>query len=648
MSKEDPHLVSPGKGWMLWPRDRGRRAEERVFLWRTAGGRTLRLASNYPYEIWLDRVFAGDGGVRCAPGEALLDEWDTSQAREVWIRLHYLNARRCSVWYRCLFDDPFLLDLDYHHWQCFEDKSLLFAAKMTRRLPRQNLLLAAPIPGAPLPIELVHSQRQWNVYRRGVAAAQYLPVPFDVKQTYSLEARGPGPFAPTKVDNVVLYVRDRTPPGLCCTSIDLGQIALHRVEVTTTGPVALCYGEVPGFQETWGSASRFNVHLADAVAAGAVGAAPVGTRGCRHVHVVHRAGESFTLQAWRREYPLRWKAAPTADAQNRCILDACRRNLVACVDGGVVDTCWRERTQWVGDLRMSALALRALADNPEVVRHALRQIATSYEEGRAMVQGAWPVKTPGFRDQFMPTYHLAFCLAVLEQDISDPIMLDIVQQSMRAWHRKYVRKGLLRDLPGWHFTDWDPVNEDAAQKKVRGAHAVANCWYYEVCARLGLPSIDLQRFDTTFWMEAVGAYRLLEGGGPSPHATAAALTSLPITKGLGYLRDVQQVSRRVSPYFAYFVAAAFGKFSPQEMVAFIQQYYGPLARQHGTICEKVADTASLAHSWSVGIAWLLASAGSDVGKAPEVTSFQGGAVPQLDTSAPGLGSSPSFATTPAS
>jgi hypothetical protein len=257
---------------------------------------------------------------------------------------------------------------------------------------------------------------------------------------------------------------------------------------------------------------------------------------------------------------------------------------------------------------MSALALRALADNPEVVPHALRQIATSYDPALAMVQGAWPVKTPAFREQFMPTYHLAFCLTALEQDVTDPLVCDVVGRSLRRWQKMYVRDGLLRDLPGWHFTDWDPVNEEASQKRTRGAHAVANCWYYEACTRLGLPSIDLARFDHTFWMESAGAYRLIGGGAPSPHATAAARASLPGRKGLAYLRQERPVQERVSPYFAYFVAAALGKSSIEEMIDFIKRYYGPMASRHGTLYEKIGDSASLAHGWSVGIAWLLVCA----------------------------------------
>src|SRR5262249_10818788 len=154
-------------------------------------------------------------------------------------------------------------------------------------------------------------------------------------------------------------------------------------------------------------------------------------------------------------------------------------------------------------------------------------IATSYDEGRAMVQGAWPVKRPDSRDLFMPTYHLAYCLTVLDHCPDDAHLGALVERSLRRWQSTYLRDGLLRDVPGWHFTDWDSLDGAAGRQASRGAHAVANAWYYEACQRLGLPSIDLAAFETTFWLEDAGAYRLTETGGPSPHATAAALTSLP-------------------------------------------------------------------------------------------------------------------------
>src|SRR5262249_15622938 len=174
--------------------------------------------------------------------------------------------------------------------------------------------------------------------------------------------------------------------------------------------------------------------------------APFGTRGCRYVHVLYpsTAPARPLLRAWRREYPLRWRPVEV-EPEDAVILAACRANLVACVDGGVVDTCWRDRAQWTGDLRMSAAALRALTENPEVVDLALHQIAQSYNPGTGMVNGAWPIRQPG-TDFPIPPFHLAFCLAALEHDPSlrrDPLVRRVVEESLAFWSPPYLRDGLL-------------------------------------------------------------------------------------------------------------------------------------------------------------------------------------------------------------
>jgi hypothetical protein len=135
---------------------------------------------------------------------------------------------------------------------------------------------------------------------------------------------------------------------------------------------------------------------------------------------------------------------------------------------------------------------------------------------------------------------------------------------------------------------------------------VLNAWYHETRERLGRPSIDLERFRQTFWIPEAKAYRLLESGGPSPHATAAAVSALPGTDGVGYLLGDCQMRQRVTAYYAYFVARAIGKASRERMRQFIEDYYGPIAARYGTIWEKTDDrAASLAHGWSVGVAALL-------------------------------------------
>ncbi len=603
---------------LLWPRLDGARADEQLFLLQTPGGRPLELGCNFPYEVWCDGEFAGDGGWRCAPGEVQLDRWDARLAGSVQVRVHHLDPRRSSVCYRCLFADPFFVDLGGGEWSCHRDVSVRFAAKMASQLARQNVVSGPPAPGGSLALESVRPGRQWRAHTPGLLAARYVPVLLGSGRAHALEAGADRSFDPAGSDNVAAYVREFSYRDAACTTFDLGHIALHRFEVECQGPLALCYGEVPELGETWVTANRRKVLLSDAFEPGVKGGAPFGTRGCRFVNVVHRRGEGFSLKAWRREYPPRWKPLRIGDPVLASVLLACRNNLVACVDGGVVDTCWRERAQWVGDLRMSGLALSALADNPEVVPYALSQIATSYEDGPAMVQGAWPVKHEHNRDLLMPTYHLAFCLTVLEQCPGDGRLRGLVERSLRRWQAQYVTDGLLRDLPGWHLTDWDPADPDAAARSFPGrAHAVANAWYHEACTRLGLPTIDLDRFEEVFWLPGEGAYRLVEGGGPSPHATAAPLSSLPVPSEPGYLLDDRNLLGRVTLYFGYFVARAIGRSSRVEMLDFVKRFYGPIAARHGTIVEKTGDHASLAHGWSVGVASLIASGEETIPRAPE-------------------------------
>jgi hypothetical protein len=302
--------------------------------------------------------------------------------------------------------------------------------------------------------------------------------------------------------------------------------------------------------------------------------------------------------------------------EDRAILAACRANLIACVDGGVVDTCWRERAQWTGDLRMSALALRALTDNPEVVDLALRQIAQSYNPRTGLVNGAWPVLHAG-ADFPIPPFHLAFCLAALEHDPSlkrDPLVRHVVQDSFAVWKQQYFRDGLVQGMPGWYFTDWDPTDPATAgrDRPYPGPHAVCNAWWNEWCDRAAPPqAVCASAFDAAFWRGR--AYALTaDQARDSPHATAAALNSSAgrnhVAEGLRYLEEEMSSGRlaeRVTPYFAYFVARALSQTSRERALSFIRGFYGPIAQTFGTIYEKTTSSASLAHGWSVGIAPML-------------------------------------------
>jgi len=622
-----PPLAYPIDGCAVWPLDHAGGPDgpaEQILLFRTVGRRRLELASNYPYELWLDGRFAGDGGLRCAAGEALLDRWDATRADSVVVRLHHMCPRRVPVLMRCLFDDPFFADLGdpaATAWECFEDASIGFAAKVCPQLPAQNIVRGPPFAGRKLPLGPAPLKHDWVALDVGLRPPRWVPV--DVVAGPARTGTGTSDrstaWTPLQANDVL--DRARHAAGVAVQTVDLGQIGLHRLEVTSDQNVALCYSEVADFATAWSAPSRAKVHLADAVAAGEKAAAPFGTRGCRYVHLVAPPATRMTVRAWRREYPLAWKDAGCEPAMSdptlRAIVAACRNNLIACVDGGIVDTCWRERAQWVGDLRMSAKAVRVLADDPEPVRLALRQIATSYDPATLMVQGAWPIRDPGYRGLLVPPFHVAFCLTVLENAADDANLMNLCRESLIDWGRTYLKDGLLRGLPGWYFVDWDATDPAAAgrhadksARTITGPHAVTNAWYQEACAGFGVPTIDRNAFDRAFWMPEAGAYRLLEEGGPSPHATAATIVSLGTEQGLSYLANGDW-SDRVTPYFGYFVAAALARLGRPVMLDFIRRHYGPSVERYGTIVERTDDTYSLAHGWSVGVAELICTAAAD-------------------------------------
>jgi hypothetical protein len=244
-----------------------------------------------------------------------------------------------------------------------------------------------------------------------------------------------------------------------------------------------------------------------------------------------------------------------------------------------------------------------------------------------MVQGAWPIQRPEAK-LAIPPFHLAFCLAALEHDpelCSDPVVRDAVLHSVSVWKANYHRSGLVVGMPGWYFVDWDPVDPATAGRTARrtnpydvsaawatAAHAVCNAWWSELCERVSpADASDPDAFDRAFWT-GVG-YTLTEGGRDvSPHATAAALCCEVArnhrAEALQYLDDAicgNEIRARVTPYFGYFVARALEKRSRANALAFVADFYGPIARAHGTLYERTAADASLAHGWSLGVAAFL-------------------------------------------
>jgi hypothetical protein len=259
---------------LLWPSQSAvlDSALEKIIIFESSGGRPLTLASNYPYELWLDNCFVGDGGHRCTPGEALADTWEmAAEAKSVQVRLHWLDPAQTDVLYRCLFHDPFFVELNSSEpWTGYLDHSIQFAAKSSAQLPRQNILLPAGADTKqPVTLGPALLNQPWKILASPIKHSRYIATQPQLIHTCLLTKQTDGIFQPEVAENVALYVREQRPCRLRCNTYDLGQIALHRFEIET-GECAcvLYYSEVSRFEEVDTTRFRAKVQLADAISAG--------------------------------------------------------------------------------------------------------------------------------------------------------------------------------------------------------------------------------------------------------------------------------------------------------------------------------------------------------------------------------------------
>ncbi|AYV78578.1 MAG: hypothetical protein Edafosvirus19_5 [Edafosvirus sp.] len=629
---------------------------------------TVNIASNYPYELYVNNKFINDGGHRCPPREAYIDTWDidkfvpTGDIAHIRIRLHWMNAKLSSVYHRCLFTDPFLAIATNEteiNWTCRFDPSMKFGTKVCSQLPCQNIIFDEKTDET-LPLELV-DRSSWSLIPLPIQRCKYIPI--EMKSNIITQRKLPkqkkdeSEYKIDAIKNLHAFVNNHRPIPMECTTFDLGMIALHRFEIINRAKsdfVILCYSEIAEFQKAWDTGNRRKVQLVDGLIKGNDIAIPFGQRGCRYLHVVTPTGDTnIEIKVWRREYPFDFKVRkPLKNPHLEAILQASIKNLIAVVDGGVVDTCWRERAQWTGDARMSLMALMSLTNNKEIVNFVLSQIATSYNPKIGMVSGVWPVKTIDYHNP-MATFHLAFCLSVIELRCTNEKAIDVVNQSIEFWKNNYLQEGILQGLPGWNFVDWDFDNQDVIGKQEGGINqpnSVCHSWWQELCDKLKIPSeINITKFNELFWTGK--GYRLIAESGSGAvtlpleikkgkhekkyskknkdgkkvittdeniHATVAVLgsPSLLLTdkqkiQAYHYVQtliDNKYIQEHVTPYFAFFVANALAIRSETSYGShtFIENYYWKMVEKHGTIQERVLDDCSLAHGWSFAIVKLLA------------------------------------------
>jgi hypothetical protein len=463
----------------------------------------LKLASNCAYFLHVDGNFFADGGLRCSPKEAIIDEFEIKNgSTNICLYLHYIGYNN-SNWHRMIFSDPFFCDFDGSHtWKCSRNSGLTYGTKISSQLPRQNIVGNEQWD----PVELKQFQNfDWKFIDRQIKfiyhellftseknTAMIVPKKFPqfnqktntsnpMQDTYSLQN-----IKLSSNDNLMEILHANKDPNSVCYTFDLQKIGLHKLFVNTTEPIFVYYSEISNFANAWNTPNRNKVWMADAFLSGQNKTSSE-WRGCRYIHVLTTKTCKFEIKDIRKEYNFNWIPIkfPKEKYQHQQIYEECKNNLIACVDGGIVDTCWRERTQWVGDAYMSIKALSLMCTNSQpIVDNVLRQISQSYDKSKGMVQGAFPIKKLENLSFYMPTYHLLWCLTVLEHQKTE--YYPIVSHSLSLWENTYLNKKTnLIHPPGWNFVDWYDDCTFGDEKR-SGENSFVNILYLYLCSQFNI------------------------------------------------------------------------------------------------------------------------------------------------------------------
>jgi hypothetical protein len=197
-----------------------------------------------------------------------------------------------------------------------------------------------------------------------------------------------------------------------------------------------------------------------------------------------------------------------------------------CMDDGFMDCPWRERGQWLGDMRVEMLVAAYTFGDTLLARKALLQYPQSQGEN-GWFRGIFPADPPF--DPVLPTFCCLYPVAVWEYFLltEDRTLLSEVWQCVSRLAETILslrdEEGLLCDLPGWVFVDW-------ANVVVKGQSASVNAlayWALYHCARiaraLGYPELggaweiganDLKEgVNDLLWDQERGVYResIVEG-----------------------------------------------------------------------------------------------------------------------------------------
>lgn len=401
-----------------------------------------------------------------------------------------------------------------------------------------------------------------------------------------------------------------------CDIYDLGKMGLYRICINTqnSGSCVIIYTQSNDLVQVSSKCNWRKVAIGDYIESGIDVVIPR-TTGCRYIFIYY-TNIAPNINIYYLNYPLIMKPAKKLDVKlKKAIVDT----LVGCLDNGkLVDTPWRERAQWAGDVRIAISTLKKLSNNPEIANNCLHQFARTYNPSIGMISAISPYNEENL---IIPTYHLQYCIAIVEtyqKLASRPIILqNILTDTVQKWKKIYLKNGILRNVSGWHFMDWDDVDDETSSQSIKSvnAHCGLNCLWYKLCNLMQIKSeIDLKTFEDTFYIKDKGFKLMQNSTNVSFHASVMVATTNIGQKYKSIIRDVilqtikfettknisKQNNFKFTPYFGFFIAYAMKRLGI-DTNEFIQKFYKPMLDFSTTLCERYGHDSSNCHVWSTGI-----------------------------------------------
>lgn len=299
------------------------------------------------------------------------------------------------------------------------------------------------------------------------------------------------------------------------------------------------------------------------------------------------------------------------------------------MEDAYTDCPWRERAQWLGDLRIEGLCNFYAFGDELLLRRGIRQMAISRKIG-GLIQGCYPNDA----GHTLPPFALiwALCLDDHHQQTGDRRfareMLPALKDTLAFFEKHTNRHGMVQDPPGWNFVDWTPLATWGEAASVNGLYILA----LDAGARLGRVAGETalanrwsrraetlrQNLRERLWDAEAGILRETRNGDAIFHKYSQNSTALAVLAGVLTGEEAAQALRTVltpaefcveigTPYFAfYFLDALFQAGLRAEALDYLRVKWGAMLDAGATTWwEHWTDHASLCHGWSAAPTYFL-------------------------------------------